>query len=143
MPFSENKIVRRVMPAALVFNSLCSVLSAQTQPLTRDQLLAGLDPDMRNVILLYDAIKGTRLEQLSPQDARQRFAAQDAAKIIARGTGAAEAPTPVGKVIDGMTIPGQDVTQIPIRINYPQGAGPFPVVVYYHGGSFVVASIDT
>ncbi len=114
-----------------------------TAPLTRAQLLANLDPDMRNVILLFDAIKGTRLEQLSPQDARQQFAAQDAAKIIARGVGAAEAPTPVGKVVDGMTVPGQNGTQIPIRIYYPAGNGPFPVVVYYHGGGFVVATIDT
>ena len=144
MPTTARKLMRCLAPAALLLSSSGAVLSAQnTQPLTRAQILAQLDPDMRNVILLYDAIKGTRLEQLSPQDARQQFAAQDAAKIIARGTGAAEAPTPVGKVVDGMTIPGQDGTQIPIRIYYPQGAGPFPVVVYYHGGGFVVATIDT
>ena len=52
---------------------------------------------MRNVILLYDAIKGTRLEQLSPQDARQQFAAQDAAKIIARASGLGEAPPRLAK----------------------------------------------
>ena len=98
---------------------------------------------MRNVIVLYDEIKGTHLEQLTPQDARQQFAAQDAAKILASGYGNAEAPTPVGKVVDGMTIPGQDGTRIPIRIYYPTGAGPFPVIVYFHGGGFVVATIDT
>ena len=42
-----------------------------------------------------------------------------------------------------MTIPGADITEIPIRIYYPQGTGPFPVVVYFHGGGFVVATIDT
>lgn len=117
--------------------------TASTTPLTRAQILARLDPDMRNVILLYDAIKGRRLEQLSPQNARQQFAAQDAAKGIARGLGTAEVPTPVGKVVDGMTIPGHDGTQIPIRIYYPQGAGPFPVIVYFHGGGFVIATINT
>ena len=145
MPLSARKHSCHIVSTLLLIGSLSAAVSAQssTKPLTREQLLAELDPDMRNVILLYDAIKGTRLEQLSPQDARQQFGAQDAAKIIARGTGAAEAPTPVGKVLDGMTIPGQDGTQIPIRIYYPQGAGPFPVVVYYHGGGFVVATIDT
>ena len=92
MSFSVRRLVRCIASIALVVGSLCSALSAQSsiQSLTKEQLLAALDPDMRNVILLYDAIKGTRLEQLSPQDARQQFAAQDAAKIIARGTGAAE-----------------------------------------------------
>ena len=113
------------------------------KPLTRAQLLARMDPDMRNVVLLYDAIKGTRLEQLSPQDARQQFPIQSAAKILARGAYGIEAPTPVGKVVDGMTIPGQGGIEIPIRIYYPQGAGPFPVVVYFHGGGFVVATNDT
>ncbi len=112
-------------------------------PLTRDQLLAGMDADMRNVVLLYDAIKGTHLEQLTPQDARQQFSAQDAAKIIARGPDGQASATPVGKIVDGMTIPGQGPTQIPIRVYYPAGSGPFPVIVYYHGGGFVVATIDT
>lgn len=98
---------------------------------------------MRNVVLLFDAIKGTHPEQLSPQDARQQFAIQDADKIIARGTGVAPSATPVGKVVDGMTIPGENGTLIPIRIYYPVGAGPFPVIVYYHGGGFVVATINT
>ena len=111
-------------------------------PLTRAQILNRLAPNMRDVILLFDAIKGTHLEQLTPQDARQQFSAQDAAKLIARAKGINSA-TPVGKVVDGMTIPGQNGTQIPIRIYYPAGNGPFPVVVYYHGGGFVVATIDT
>ena len=133
------------MPTALAQNSNPSASTTQssTAPLTREQLLADLDPDMRNVILLYDAIKGTHLEHLTPQDARQQFAAQDAAKIIARGVGLAEAPTPVGRVVDGMTIPGQGGTEIPIRIYYPKATGIFPVIVYYHGGGFVVATIDT
>lgn len=134
----------RLATSTLAFAILGSSLGAQNpKALTREQLLAGLDADMRNVILLYDAIKGTRLEQLSPQDARQQFSAQDAAKIIARGVGTAEAPTAVGKVVDGMTIPGPNGTQIPIRIYYPEGVGPFPAVVYFHGGGFVVATIDT
>ena len=117
--------------------------AAATTADTNSSILNILAPDMRNVILLYDAIKGTHLEQLTPQDARQQFAAQDAAKILARGTGVAPSATPVGKIVDGMTIPGPNGTLIPIRIYYPAGVGPFPVIVYYHGGGFVVATIDT
>ena len=89
---------------------------------------------MAEVILLYDAIKGPPILNLTPQDARQQLSAQDAAKIIARGTGRAETPISVGKIQDGLTIDGPDGNQIPIRIYTPPGAGPFPVVLYFHGG---------
>lgn len=32
---------------------------------------------------------------------------------------------------------------IPVRIYTPSGSGPFPVVVYYHGGGWVIANLDT
>src|ERR1700733_2354921 len=40
-------------------------------------------------------------------------------------------------------IPGRDGNQIPIRIYTPIGTGPFPVVTYYHGGGFVLVTINT
>jgi acetyl esterase len=33
--------------------------------------------------------------------------------------------------------------QIPIRVYTPEGRGPFPIVVYFHGGGWVVGSIDS
>lgn len=135
-----------VLPLSTVFaqSSLTpSVDPDAVKSLTRQQLLRELDPDMAEVILLFDAIKGTPVTNLTPQDARQQFSAQDAAKIIARGAGYAEAPLPVGKVTDGLTITGRAGNQIPIRIYTPAGSGPFPVVTYFHGGGFVIATIDT
>ena len=43
-----------------------------------------------------------------------------------------------------MTYPIAGGTE-PIRIYTPEGAGsaPLPVVVYYHGGGWVIADIDT
>ncbi len=114
---------------------------AQTAP--TPVLSAQLDTDMAEVVLLYDAIKGTPIVDLSAPDARQQFSAEDAAKILARGFGTANSPLPLGKVTDGVTIPGRDGNQIPVRIYTPNGAGPFPVITYYHGGGFVIATIDT
>lgn len=134
-------VLKSLLPVCLLGASF-----AQAQaPLTREQLLARMDPDMRNVVLLYDAIKGTHAEQLTPQDARQQFSTQDAGKIIARGPDNIESATPVAKIVDGMTIPGPAGNQIPIRMYYPAGAGvgPYPVVVYFHGGGFVIATIYT
>jgi acetyl esterase len=48
-------------------------------------------------------------------------------------------PTAVGQVIN--TVIEKD--QIPVRIYIPEGSGPFPVVSYFHGGGFVLLSLDT
>jgi acetyl esterase len=47
-------------------------------------------------------------------------------------------PTPVGEVVNTI-VPGR---AIPVRVYIPEGAGPFPVLSYYHGGGFVLMSID-
>jgi acetyl esterase len=72
-------------------------------------------------------------------------------------------PIPVGEVVN-LVLPGARVpdppgaenrnppgtempilpgAEIPLRIYIPEGKGPFPVVVYFHGGGFVLMSIDT
>jgi acetyl esterase len=112
-------------------------------PLTPQEISHMLDPQMAKVLDVYNSIKGTPAVKLTPRDARQQFAAEDAAKILARATGKQEAPMKVGKVTDGLTIEGSDGNQIPIRIYTPAGSGPFPVVLYFHGGGFVIATIDT
>lgn len=130
--------------SALTPFTAAATLQAQTSaPLSKAQLLNALDPDMRDVVLLYDALKGTPAVQLTPQDARQQIPIQEVDKILARGVGRADAPTPVGKVIDGMTFTNRSGEQIPVRLYVPTGAGPFPVVVYFHGGGFVLATNDT
>ncbi len=34
-------------------------------------------------------------------------------------------------------------SDIPARIYTPPGKGPFPVIVYFHGGGWVIANVDT
>lgn len=50
-------------------------------------------------------------------------------------------PAPVAKV-EEMAIPGP-AGEIPIRVYWPAGSGPWPVVVYYHGGGWVIGDLDT
>jgi acetyl esterase len=47
----------------------------------------------------------------------------------------------VAKVED-RTIPGP-AGDIPVRIYTPTGGGPHPILVYYHGGGWVIGSIET
>jgi acetyl esterase len=50
-------------------------------------------------------------------------------------------PESVSRVED-RRIPGTDGT-IPVRIYTPAGGGPFPVLVFFHGGGWVLCNIDT
>ena len=50
-------------------------------------------------------------------------------------------PTPVGRVED-RRIPGP-AGEIPVRIYTPEGGGPFPLVAFFHGGGFVLCSLET
>ncbi len=52
-----------------------------------------------------------------------------------------EQPEPVGNVAE-MTICGPG-GEIPIRVYTPDDEGPFPALVYFHGGGWVVGSLDT
>jgi acetyl esterase len=50
-------------------------------------------------------------------------------------------PEPVAQVED-RDLPGP-AGNIPVRIYTPAGSGPFPVLVFFHGGGWVVCDIDT
>lgn len=82
----------------------------------------------------------TPIETLTPQEARQQPTVADAVKAVLQAQGRSTAPEAVGKVQD-TTIPGP-AGDIPVRVYTPAGTGPFPVVVYYHGGGFVIANVD-
>ena len=44
--------------------------------------------------------------------------------------------------VEDRTIPGPG-GELPTRIYTPEGRGPFPVIVYFHGGGWVVGDLDT
>jgi acetyl esterase len=50
-------------------------------------------------------------------------------------------PSEIIASISNRAIPGP-AGEIPIRIYTPEGKGPFPLVVFFHGGGFVVGSLD-
>src|SRR5579871_754045 len=48
-------------------------------------------------------------------------------------------PTPVQEVVNRTVTENE----IPVRIYTPFGEGPFPIICFYHGGGFVLMSLDT
>ena len=51
-----------------------------------------------------------------------------------------EEPAPVGRVSE-YRIPGPE-SELPIRIYEPEGEGPFPALLYVHGGGWVLGDLD-
>ena len=43
---------------------------------------------------------------------------------------------------EDLLIPGKGV-EIPIRVYTPLGRGPFPILVYFHGGGWLIGNLDT
>jgi len=102
---------------------------------------AELDPQMKAVLDAHASLNPKPITTLSPEEARQQPSAADAVKALMKSKGMDTKPEDVGDTDDRM-ISGP-AGEIPIRIYTPKGEGPFPVVVYYHGGGWVLADLDT
>jgi len=98
------------------------------------------DADMQRVLRQLAAFHAPPLPTLTPRVARElpSFANALQATLSAQGKPCIEPVAKVAhKVIDG---PGG---QILLRIYTPHGEAPFPVTLYFHGGGFVIANLDT
>ena len=91
-----------------------------------------IDPQVQAFLDELEALDAPPLHSLPPEEAR-RVAAADAHSL--------GPPEPVAKVED-RSVPGPG-GQIPLRVYTPQATGPSPVLVYFHGGGWVLGSILT
>ncbi|MGI8507742.1 MAG: alpha/beta hydrolase fold domain-containing protein [Gemmatimonadaceae bacterium] len=78
---------------------------------------------------------------LSPVAARNQPTPRDAVIATLAAQGRQAVVEPVGTVVQ-RTISGAEGPLL-ARIYTPAGAGPFPVLVYFHGGGWVLYDIDT
>lgn len=97
--------------------------------------------DQQKVLDELGTLGGKPIETLTAVEARQQPTPTDAVMGVLKKAESPITPEAVGKVAN-RTITGPAGT-IPVRIYTPSGTGPFPVIVYYHGGGFVIATIDT
>ena len=90
-----------------------------------------LDPQIRAILDQMASLPP--FESLSVEDAR--------AQTIERSR-AGNLPTlPVAAVVNRV-IPGP-AGDLPVRMYTPNGSGPFPLMVFFHGSGFVVCNLDT
>ena len=99
------------------------------------------DKDMAAVLAAFEDLHPKPITSLSAEEARAQPTPADAVTALLQERKQSTVPMPIGKTKNQM-IPGQG-GDLPIRIYTPQGPGPFPVIVYFHGGGWVIATIDT
>ena len=91
-----------------------------------------LDPQTKAYLDQMVELQMPPITALSPEAIRQGIAAQFAS--VPPGE-------PVASVVN-RTIPGP-AGEIPVRIYTPEGSGPWPILVYFHGGGWVICSLDS
>jgi acetyl esterase len=98
---------------------------------------------MQTVLDALQKLAPKPIETLPPVRARDQPSAADAVLQVIQdeGTVAPEKLPAVGKV-ELRTLPGPEGA-LPVRVYTPKGDGPFPVIVYFHGGGWVLGSLDT
>lgn len=99
-----------------------------------------IKPEMQVVIETLGKLGGTPIETLSATDARLQPTPTDAVVSVMKNNDMTMPPA----LCDTM---GQDIPitggTTHIRVYTPkEGTAPFPVIVYYHGGGWVIADLD-
>jgi len=102
-----------------------------------------LDADMRRVIDALGELGALPIEHLSVENARRQPTPADAVqKILFDQRRGAEAFAAVASVSAmNISIPGAAGSNA-ARVYTPEGRGPFPVILYFHGGGWVIADLD-
>lgn len=91
-----------------------------------------LDPQVQEFLKAQEEQPAPPITEQTVEMAREGYLAL--AEAVGRGP-------EVGEVSD-RRIPGP-AGDIPVRVYRPEGEGPFGVLVYYHGGGWVIGDLDT
>lgn len=97
----------------------------------------GMPIRIKLLLTLLNRSKGPQLHEVDAPTARR----QAQATMKKAGAFMDHAPIALPKV-DNLNIPGRD-SEIPVRIYHPKLEEGLPVIMYFHGGGFVMRSIDS
>ena len=106
-----------------------------------------VDSQIQSILDQFKKFSPQPIENLSPDAARNNPTLKNAVEEMAAESMANRLkniikpmPEPVGS-IKHLMIPTREEPVL-ARIFTPSGEGPFPVIVYFHGGGWVIASLD-
>jgi len=101
-------------------------------PRCHNGIIRPLKPDVAIMLDIIAALDNPPLETMTVEEARA-FAVETAAQ---------QPPGPaVGEILEG-ALPGA-AGDLSYRLYRPDSKGPHPMVVYFHGGGFVIGNLDT
>jgi len=122
--------------------ALAMALNAVPSTMGTEMASAASAPDMQMQAVLdaLAAFNAPDLPTLTPQQARNAPSFKDALLAVQAQRGVSPVE-PVGKISHVIIPNGGD--GLLARIYTPMGTGPFPVLVYFHGGGWVIADLDT
>ena len=122
--------------------SLALPASAQDDGAPMSGTMSRADDDMARVLEALQSLEPEPIPELSAEEARQQPTPADAVAKVIEEEGL-DVPEPAVTKQD-ITYPAAAGDQ-PARVYTPTeaGDGPFPLVVYVHGGGWVIADIDT
>src|SRR5450830_738953 len=137
----------RILSKTFGFLSIASITLCGVVPFSetgfaaeKGTKLAKPDEQMQGVLDELAKLDPKPLGTLSAAETRKQPTPADAVKALLKKQGKSTEPEAVGSVVD-KSIDGIKGS-IAIRIYTPKGKGPFPVIVYYHGGGWVIADLD-
>jgi len=101
------------------------------------------EPDMQSVLDTLASLGPKPIEALTPVKARLQPSAADATRAVMRKKGLSTAPD--------LTVMTEDIAYGPDPMQFARvykpaaepASSPLPVVVYYHGGGWVIADVNT
>ncbi|MFP6624966.1 MAG: alpha/beta hydrolase [Myxococcota bacterium] len=92
-----------------------------------------LDPQIKPLVDAMAANPDAKaIHEQTPKEARDGY----------RALTSMFGPVPDVAAVEDRTLPGP-ACEIPIRVYRPEGSGPFGVLVFYHGGGWMIGDLDT
>ncbi|TNC74374.1 alpha/beta hydrolase [Rubellimicrobium roseum] len=99
--------------------------------------------EMQQVLDQLAELGADPIGTLPPEEQRQEPTPADAVMAVMEEQGIETPPELAAIATRDLTYPAADGSEQPLRVYTPEGEGPFPLIVYYHGGGWVIADIDT
>jgi acetyl esterase/lipase len=102
------------------------------------------DPDMKAVLDALKSLNPKPIENCSVAEARRQPTPTDAVRKLMADPAFSARPSPELEAVrtEDIVIPGAAGSN-PARVYTPQGEGPFALILYFHGGGWVLADLDT
>jgi acetyl esterase/lipase len=103
------------------------------------------EPEMRKLLVTLAGLNGKPIQTPSVAEARIQPTMADAVNAVLKKSGVDTDPAKLVPDITTVdtTIPALDGAELTATVYTPTGPGPFPAIVYFHGGGWVIGSRQT